>query len=258
MNHPRPLPLETETVYGPIVSRRLGVSLGINVLPKTRKLCSFDCVYCHYGRTDCLTMTPSATDFPTVHEVVRALTSALRGPMRLDTLTFSGTGEPTLHPYFGEIVFEVQRLRDRFCPAARIALFSNSTTLARSEVSAALGQIDLPILKLDAGDVRTFRRVNRPDAAVDFKAILEGLRSTPNLVLQSVLIAGSVTNADETAFEAWMATVKQIRPTQVQIYSTDYPVASPDVQRVPAYRLRELAELAEQRIGVPVHPFWFT
>ncbi|MGC9348785.1 MAG: radical SAM protein [Anaerolineae bacterium] len=255
----RPLPLAQDVVYGPIRSRRLGVSLGINLLPRTHKVCSFDCIYCHYGRTDVKTMSSCASDFPTMHDVLskleRALLDARERAIALDSLTFSGNGEPTLHPYFREIAFEVRRLRDRLCPAAKVSLFSNATTLTRPEIREALPQIDSPILKLDAGDPETFALVNRPDLRVNYGEVIATLKHVPNLVVQTVLVDGEVTNASDRAFRAWIERIAEIQPVSVQLYSTDYPVPDIGVQRVPAYRLRRLAEEATQRSGVPVRAY---
>ena len=253
----RPLPLESAIVYGPIVSRRLGKSLGVNLLPSRYKVCSFDCTYCHYGATDVKEIDPETlagreADFPNLGEVVRAVESAMRSHGAVDSITFSGNGEPTLHPYFPDIVFEVRRLRDRHCPSAKLTLFSNTTTLTRPEIRACLQTINTPILKLDAGDAVTFARINRPAQGVVFARIADALRQVPNFVIQTALIDGAVTNATGNAFEAWLETLAQLRPARVQVYSTDYPVPSANVQRVPAYRLRQLAEIAEQRTGVPV------
>ena len=256
----RPLPLETTIVYGPIVSRRLGRSLGVNLLPTRSKICSFDCIYCHYGATDVKEIEPEALvgrepDFPNPGEVVRAVEAALRSHNAVESITFSGNGEPTLHPYFPEIVFEVRRLRDRLCPSARIALFSNATTITRPEIRACLETIDTPILKLDAGDAETSVRINRPAEGVNLSGIVDALGQLPNLTIQTALIDGPVANIAGEAFEAWLAVLSELRPAKVQVYSTDYPVPSADVQRVPAFRLRQLAETAERRTGVEVRAY---
>lgn len=257
----RPLPLETTIVYGPIVSRRLGRSLGLNLLPIHAKVCSFDCVYCHYGDTDVKVSRPVQGDgqdlgFPNPGDVAKAVERALRTCGAVDSLTFSGNGEPTLYPYFAEIAFEVRRLRDRYCPGARIALFSNATTLMHPGVQAALQHIDRPILKLDAGDAMTLTQVNRPAAGVNFAGVVEALHGIRDLTLQTVLFDGPVTNASGDAFEAWLRTVTELKPTQIQIYSTDYPVPDATIQRVPAFRLRELAGIARHRTGAQVQAYW--
>ena len=134
----RVLPLERGFTYGPVLSRRLGRSLGINILPLERKVCSFNCVYCHYGVTPGATLTPAAEDFPGVGPVLKAVELALRAHPEVESLTFSGNGEPTLHPYFHELVFGVRQLRDRLAPRAQVTLFSNATALHLPQVQAAL------------------------------------------------------------------------------------------------------------------------
>lgn len=257
----RPLPLETTIVYGPVVSRRLGRSLGVNLLPICTKVCSFDCIYCHYGATDVKERDPETiatqeAGFPTIGAVVRAVERALRVHGAVDSITFSGNGEPTLHPYFSEAVFEVSRLRDRHSPGARVSLSSNATTLGRSDIRACLKYVDTPILKLDAGDTETFARINRPAQGIDLAGIIEALRRVPNLTIQTVLVDGLVTNAAGDAFEAWLRALTELSPAHVQIYSTDYPVPDATVQRVPAFRLRQLAEVAGHRTGAPVRAYW--
>ncbi|MGC9357838.1 MAG: radical SAM protein, partial [Anaerolineae bacterium] len=143
------LPLESGVIYGPVRSRRLGISLGINVLPLRRKVCSFDCVYCHYGPTVVPTLSPDESEFPGVPEIVAAVERALRRTPHVDSLTFSGNGEPTLHPYFRDVVLGVRRLRDRLNPQARISLFSNATMAHLPQIREALAHLDAPIMKLD-------------------------------------------------------------------------------------------------------------
>ena len=254
----RVLPLERSFTYGPVRSRRLGRSLGINALPFGRKVCSFNCVYCHYGVTHGLTTTPPAEDFPGVESVLKAVEIALRAYPEVDSLTFSGNGEPTLHPYFRDLVFGVWQLRERLAPQAQVTLFSNATTLHLPQVQAALAWIDAPIMKLDAGDPLTFACIDRPAPGVSLEAITAGLKALPQVIIQSALIDGPVSNAHGIPLEAWIAALADIRPRQVQIYSTDYPVAEESVERVPAYRLRQIAEDAAQRTGLDIRAFWET
>lgn len=252
----RVLPLERHFVYGPVRSRRLGRSLGINVLPFDHKACSFDCLYCHYGATTGKTLTPDVHDFPGVEQVLKAVEVALRAHPEVDALTFSGNGEPTLHPYFRELVFGVRRLREQLAPQAQLTLFSNATTLHLPQVRAALAWVDAPIMKLDAGDPATFARMDRPAPGISLDAVIAGLQALPDVIIQSVLIDGPVSNVRGAPFEAWVAALAEIRPRQVQIYSTDYPVAEDSVQRVPPYELRRIAEEVARRTGLAARAFW--
>ncbi|MGC9396362.1 MAG: radical SAM protein [Anaerolineae bacterium] len=251
------LPLETTLTYGPLFSRRMGRSLGVNVLPFDRKVCSFDCVYCHYGHTTTLTATPENIAFPDVHDVLQAIEIALRRYPHVDALTFSGNGEPTLHPHFPAIVAETRRLRNALAPNVKLTLFSNATTAHLPHIQESLHDFDLPILKLDAGDPATLARINHPAPGVTLDTILKGLKATPNLIVQSVLIDGVVSNIKGEAFEAWMTALDAIRPAAVQIYSTDYPVPDTGVERVPPYVLKCIAAEVAERTGLRVEAFWW-
>jgi wyosine [tRNA(Phe)-imidazoG37] synthetase (radical SAM superfamily) len=251
------LPLQTGILYGPVRSRRYGRSLGINLNPGAYKLCSFNCIYCHYGGTDKLTadMTPFAGDLPTYDEVVRAVESALRSPTQLDVITFSGNGEPTLHPRFADIVDAVVRLRDEHRPGVKVALLSNSSGLGRPEVRRCISRLDLPVFKLDAGTERTFRRVNRPAAGVKFGDIVSRLESLENVYIQTILIDGSPSNTHPDEILAYFERIREIRPRAVHMYSTDRPVPDTRVAKVDPEWLEELASQIEGETGVPAVAF---
>ncbi|HQE93582.1 MAG TPA: radical SAM protein [Anaerolineae bacterium] len=251
------LPLETTLTYGPLFSRRLGRSLGVNLLPFDRKVCSFDCVYCHYGATTVKALTPVGVSFPSIDAVLQAIEIALRRYPHVDYLTFSGNGEPTLHPYFPAIVAATRRLRDAMAPHVKLALFSNATTALMPSIQTALDHFDAPILKLDAGDPATLARINRPAPGVTLDTILEGLRMTPHLIVQSVLVDGEVSNIKGEAFAAWVTALKAIHPAAVQIYSTDYPVPDAGVERVLPYVLKRLAHEVTEQTGLHVEAFWY-
>jgi len=245
------LSLETEIVYGPLFSRRLGRSLGVNILPTTRKVCSFDCVYCHYGPTHEKTLTPCTTGFPALEQIISAVEQGLRRYPYVDYLTFSGNGEPTLHPQFTTVAAEVRHLRDRISPRVRLAIFSNSTTAMRPAVRDALSAFDAPIMKLDAGDCATFSMINRPCVGVTWDGLIAGLRELPKVIIQSVLIGGRLANSRDAPYQAWLEALASLRPAHVQVYSTDYPVPDESIHRVPRALLREIAQEVTQRLGVP-------
>jgi len=191
------LELQKGIIYGPVNSRRLGRSLGINLLPPSRKLCTFDCVYCQYGRAAPVSATRRLAGLPSVSAVMREVEEAIvRQQSPPDYLTFSGNGEPTLHPDFPEIVDEVLRLKDRVCPGARVALLSNSSRVHRPEIRKAIELLDDPILKLDAGDPATLSLISRPVSTITFEKIIEGLAEMPHLIIQSMIIAGEPQNAE--------------------------------------------------------------
>jgi wyosine [tRNA(Phe)-imidazoG37] synthetase (radical SAM superfamily) len=251
------LPLETGIVYGPIRSRRLGFSLGVNLLPTRYKLCSFDCIYCHYGRTHVKSLKPDPRDLPWSSEVLWEIEAALRKYPNVNCITFSGNGEPTLHPAFPKIAAAVSELRDRLAPNVKLALFSNATTAHLERVREALPLFDTPMLKLDAGDPDTLAAINRPAPDVSWEGTIAGLQLVPNLVIQSVLIDGEVTNVRGAAFETWVDTLAKLRPTRVQIYSTGYPVPESGIERVLPYELKRIGEDVKERTGLPIEARWF-
>jgi wyosine [tRNA(Phe)-imidazoG37] synthetase (radical SAM superfamily) len=247
------LELQRGVIYGPVNSRRLGSSLGINLLPASRKVCTFDCVYCQYGKAGAVSSTDVQSGFPSVSSVLREVEAAIkRQETHPDYLTFSGNGEPTLHPEFPEIVDEVLRLRERLCPATRVAILSNSSTAHRPEVRKAIEKLDAPIMKLDAGDPETLSRINRPAPAVTFEKILEGLAGMPRLIVQSMIILGEPQNVEGEAHEAWLTTLARLSPERVQIYTAERPVAESGVRRVSRGDLESLAQRAQERTGIPV------
>lgn len=251
------LPLETGVIYGPLYSRRLGLSLGVNLLPVNYKSCSFNCIYCHYGLSDTNRVIRNR-DFPSVVTVVREVELALHSPMRFDTLTFSGNGEPTLHPHFIEIVGKVRELVNRIRPEVTMSLYSNASTVTQMAVRAVLHEFDNPILKLDCGDQQTFAKVNQPSGDISLFDIMDGLKQIPHLIIQSLLIGGPVNNSTPQTIEKWQVALADIRPAKVQLYSCDYPVPIDTVERVLPYVLKRIATETEKHTGIQVEPYWIT
>jgi wyosine [tRNA(Phe)-imidazoG37] synthetase (radical SAM superfamily) len=233
----------------------LGRSLGINLFGWGRKICSFDCVYCEHGVTDVLTLAPRLGDFFPAEEVSAAVENALQQSGPLDCLTFSGNGEPTLHPQFGAIAQAVCALRDRLRPEMRLAVFSNATTVHRPEIQQALALFDLPILKLDAGTEEVLRAVNRPAAGVTLATIVSGIKRIPHPVLQALFVQGCYSNSDSQAFTQWLELVMEIQPQAVQIYSLDRLPAQEGVQEVDRSRLQQMADEVRARTGRPVQVY---
>ncbi len=208
-------------VYGPVRSRRLGASLGINLLPPGRKLCTFDCLYCQYGWTDrSLLRRAGPADFPTVDEVMLGVEAALaRCAEPPAYLTFSGNGEPTLHPDLPEIVDGIIHLRDRVVPSARTAILSNGTRVGEPVIRDALTRLDARIMKLDAGTEEALRRYNRPVEPITLDEIAEGLRSLGRVTIQALFTAGPGGNAGAVEVDSWARRVAAISPVAVQIYT---------------------------------------
>jgi wyosine [tRNA(Phe)-imidazoG37] synthetase (radical SAM superfamily) len=231
--------LQPGIIYGPVGSKRLGKSLGINILPSDRKVCVFNCVYCHYGPT-----YVGNYRLPTPDDVEDALKARLRKKEKIDYITFAGNGEPTLHPQFLEITRMVKDVRDSLAPGVPIALLSNSTFLGDRDVVAALENIDLPIFKLDAGESETFNAVNRPVRLIELEPVIENLSKIKNVIIQTVFLDGRIKNYCGYPFEKWLEAMARISPKQVQIYSPDNPIPEEDVVPLGLEKLRGIAKEA--------------
>ena len=188
--------------------------------------------------------------------MVKRIEIAARSALDFDYLTFSGNGEPTLHPNLAQLVDEVVRIRNQYRPEVRIALLSNSTGLVHAAVQESIRKIDFPVFKLDAGTEEKFRKVNRPAKGVDFAQIVRLLSSLENICLQTLLIEGIPSNVTEKDLEAYFQQVARIRPEEVHIYSIDRPVPDPHLVRVPPQKLQEIARRGEEETGVRIRAFW--
>lgn len=213
-----------EIVFGPIFSRRLGSSLGVNILPSKGKLCNFDCIYCECGwNADGI----AERRFPTLSEVESALSDKMEKlaaeGVPVDSITFSGNGEPTMNPDFAGIVDVTLRLRDRFYPDARISVLSNATLVGRRTVVEALKKIDNPILKIDAADDRMISMINRPVGSYRLRNVMDSLKEfNGNFILQTMFLRSP--EFDMTAPDAlagWIEIVRELRPRQVMVYTID-------------------------------------
>ena len=211
-------------IFGPVQSRRLGISLGINLLPADGKVCSFDCIYCECGfNEDHRPQLP----LPTREEVAAALERKLQqmqedGQMP-DVLTFAGNGEPTCHPHFAEIIDDTIRLRDQYCPQAKVSVLSNSTMIHRQAVHDALMRVDNNILKLDTVDIDFIRIVDHPNGTYDVNAIIERMKAfNGHIIIQTMFLKGpGIDNTTDHYVAPWLEAVKAINPQQVMIYTID-------------------------------------
>lgn len=250
------LPLQRNIIYGPIKSRRLGISLGINLLSPYQKICSFDCIYCQYGKTNTLTLNPELASLFDMEEINKKVELALKLQPKLDHITFSGNGEPTLHPQFAEIAKRISILRKKCVPMVRLAIFSNATTLDRKEVKAGLRYFDIVILKLDAADQSTFVKINQPCPEIFIESIIKDLKEIPNVVIQSLFIKGKISNIEGKSYQRWLEAIRAIKPKAIQIYSTDRPVPDKGVEKVFPYELIKIAEDIRSSVNITVDTFW--
>ena len=247
------LKLQTGMVYGPVGSRRIGLSLGVNLSPYTEKLCTFNCVYCHYGWTKILTLDPEThkDKLPDVEDLGRQLEEYEVDRFLLDHITFSGNGEATQHPGFSRAVDIVNDFRNRCVPQAKMAILSNSSMVMKANVRGALLKLDRRIMKLDAGDEDTFRKINRPPSELKLLDIIAGLKELGDFETQTIFIDGSVTNASQEAVEAWMKVMLDLKPKNVQIYTLDRPPADTRLKVVDRDRMRDIFYQAK-KAGLPV------
>jgi len=229
-----------DIVFGPVNSRRLGISLGINLLPLTHKICTFDCAYCECGWT--LTAEAGAsrlTSGDVILDAARREFEKLSAAGRhIDAITFAGNGEPTLHPDFPEIIDGIIVLRNQYLPESKIAVLSNASTLDNPGVFNALSRIYYNIQKLDAGTESTFRLLNRPAESLSLQKIVDNLiRFDGKLMIQTLLVKGEVEgewvdNTREEELNAWLEHISRIRPRYVMLYPIDRRTPAGGLQKV--------------------------
>ena len=233
-------------VYGPIRSRRLGVSLGMNLMPTTAKLCTFDCVYCECGWNQPV----SHPVLPTREQVREALASHLiaLSPNNLDVITFSGNGEPTLHPEFSGIIQDTCALRDQYCPQAKISVLSNSTQLGRPDVVEALRMCDNRILKLDSAIDTTMRLIDKPvnpnltvEQIAEWLSLFDGDFTLQTCFLRGEYMGQIIDNTTSEELDAWYAMVDRLHPKQVMIYVIDRATPLQTLSKVPKAEMEAIA-----------------
>ncbi len=213
-----------EIVFGPIRSRRLGSSLGVNLLPSKGKLCNFDCVYCECGWNK---DGKSDGRFPELKDIEAALeekmSRAAAEGVPVDSITFSGNGEPTIHPAFAQVIDVTLRLRDRYFPQAKVSVLSNATMIGRKDVADALMRVDNPILKIDASSDELVRKINKPAGSYRLAEVVENLRKFEGrFVLQTMFLRSEeFDTASPEALAAWMDIVRELKPREVMVYTID-------------------------------------
>ncbi len=242
INYPSP-------IFGPIHSRRLGISLGINLLPQGGKICSFDCIYCECGfNAD----NRGNTKLPSREEVRTKLENKLKKlqeeGVTPDVFTFAGNGEPTSHPDFEAIVDDVRELRDKYFPNAKISVLSNSTHINRPTVFRALHKVDNNILKLDTVNPEFIQMVDRPTSKYDVEKIIQGLTEFQGrLIIQTMFLTGDfdghhIDNTTEEYVGPWIEKLKKIKPHEVMIYTIDRETPAKGLQKVPAEKLNSIRD----------------
>lgn len=248
--------LHPHIIYGPVKSRRLGSSLGINLLPPARKVCNYECVYCECGWSDSAARSPFPDIADLADELEEALKTAVRTGQFPDHLTFSGNGEPTLHPEFSEAMEVTVRLRDKLSPTSKIVLLTNGTTAGHPGIFRAMMRTDKRIVKFDAGTESMFKAVNIPVPPVTFNSQMEMIQSFGGqCIIQSMFIRGEYggIRIDNTAAEevnAWLQHLTTIKPESVMLYSLDRVPPAPGITAV---NRDELSLIAGQVRSASLH-----
>lgn len=241
-------------IFGPIKSRRLGISLGINIMPGDGKCCSFDCIYCECGLNRDHRPTQPLPTVKQVEEKLQEKLSAMKdGGEHLDVITFSGNGEPTLHPYFPDIVEMVKKQRNRYYPDAKVSVLSNSTQVHREEVRRALLSVDNALMKLDTVTPEYIKLVDQPNGKYDVNTVIENLEKMQGrIIIQTMFMRGrikdrngntvSVDNCSDAYIEPYIEALERIKPLQVMIYTLDREWPTPGLEKADRTTMDEIAE----------------
>ncbi len=250
----------SETIFGPIHSRRLGTSLGVNLSPRDGKVCSFDCLYCEAGYN---AQGAGTTGLPARDEVARLLEDKLKAMSaagdRLDVITFSGNGEPTVNPDFPGIIDDTLRLRDKYYPAVKVSVLTNSTMLHSPAVVEALRKVDNAILKLDSAFEPTLRALDRP-VSKNFtaeKVIGQLAAFGPKAIIQTMITRGShegtaIDNSTAAEVDALIEAYRLIKPREIMLYSLDRPTPETNLRKVPREELEAIAARITAAPSIPV------
>ena len=242
--------IREETVFGPIFSRRLGTSLGINLLPEKGKICNFDCIYCECGwnkdgRND--TVLPTAAKVRA--DLENMLEHLRRKEIQVDSITFSGDGEPTLNPEFPQIIDDTLTLRDQLAPTAKVSVLSNATRVHIPEVYNALCKVDNPIMKIDAPTNELVARINKPAPGYDIARVVEALKQFQgNFILQTCMLRSKEYDFDSSrpeVLDGWMAIVRQLRPREIMVYTIDRPTPAEGLEK---FTVEEMTALVQPLI----------
>jgi len=235
-------------IFGPVHSRRLGVSLGINLLPADGKVCTFDCIYCECGFNADHRPLQKMPTRQAVHDALEARLQEMlaKGP-HPDVLTFAGNGEPTAHPDFAAIIDDTLQLRDKYFPEAKVSVLSNATMIGRPAVREALMRIDNNILKLDTVDASYINKVDRPTGHYNVVETIELMKLFKGqLIIQTIFFEGpEVSNTADSYVTPWLKAVKEIGPRQVMIYTIDRETPDKTLQKATPQMLDAIAQRVE-------------
>ena len=250
------------SVYGPVTSRRLGCSLGVNILPLRAKVCNFDCLYCECGWNAAPYVPAQHTGWKSnANEILHVLEKRIEELVAAGTIpqiiTFSGNGEPSLHPDFLQLVKGTTAIRDRLLPGVKVGIFSNSGMLDKPGVFEALQLADERFMKLDSAREETVRLINRPQAGYTVAKTIERLkRFGGDFTLQTLFFRGTfegqlIDNTTPDELEGWFNVVDELKPQKVMVYTLDRKTPAKDLQKCPSETLHQIAAALEKR-GIQV------
>lgn len=243
-----------DIIFGPVQSRRLGLSLGINLLPIHSKYCSFNCIYCECGWTpDNKNLIPELPPRELVSQYLEyRLKELIEEDHIPDVLTFAGNGEPTMHPDFPGIVEDTLKLRDKFMPGSKVSILSNASMIYKDDIFKALLKLDNNIQKLDAGFERLFLQINNPAGTVKFNELISNLKKfNGNVIIQSMFLRGSnqgevIDNTTENEVSEWLKHLDLIRPSMVMLYPISRATPVQNLEKISIFELEKIAERVRQ------------
>ncbi len=237
-----------DIIFGPILSRRIGHSLGVNIMPKDGKICSFDCIYCECGWNKDGT---SNHTIPSKEMIFKAMDQRFaelsHNGTPVDSITFSGNGEPTIHPDFPAIIDYTLQMRAKYFPKAKVSVLSNASQIHRKEIREALMKVDNPILKIDSAVPEYLRLLNNPMGDYTLERVIDNLRLFKgNFILQTMFLKGtfngrSIDSTDPKLTEPWIKLVLSLRPREVMMYTIDRETPAKGLEKVTVDEMSTIA-----------------
>jgi wyosine [tRNA(Phe)-imidazoG37] synthetase (radical SAM superfamily) len=242
-----------QIIFGPVKSRRLGVSLGVNLLPVDAKICSFDCIYCECGFNTTMKESPLPTRKQVYDTLELKLQEMVAADELPDVITFAGNGEPTLHPQFEGVIDDTIALRDKYCPSAMVSVLSNSTRMHKPSIFNALLKVDNNILKFDSAFDNTLKLLDRPVGKhITVRWQIEQFKKfNGNLIIQTMFLRGNVKgevidNTTDLEVDTWITALKEINPKQVMIYTIDRETPTKGLEKISLEELNIIADKVKQ------------
>lgn len=238
-----------KSIFGPIKSRRFGNSLGINLLPVDYKLCNLDCIYCECGWTLHNRKVKLASYTEIADEFENYLIDLKTKGQEVDSFTFAGNGEPTLHPNFSEIIDLALSMRDKYYPKANVTVLSNGILINKTKIKNALYKIDLPVMKLDAGTDDSYYLINKPEHKKPLKSLVKSYKEFGGkIVIQTLFLKGEHSgklfdNSSKKEVDLWVKMIEEIAPSDVMIYSLERDTPADNLNKIPLERLEEISSI---------------